>query len=146
MLSLTERFWRKVRKTKNCWVWTGKTVAKRRYGIIRNNKCFQYAHRVAYELLVGPIPEDLCVLHRCDNQVCVNPFHLFLGTQFDNMVDCRVKGRNTRKLTPSQVREIRKRYRKGKPGCTTRALGRHYRVTASTIWYVINGQTWRDVS
>jgi hypothetical protein len=110
-----ERFWSKVKKTKNCWVWTD-SIAARGYGrLIFDNKPFP-AHRLSWELHYGKIPGRLCVLHKCDNRRCVRPDHLFLGTRADNVYDMVKKGRgkpcrgetNGRsKLTDNQIREIR---------------------------------------
>jgi len=76
-----------------CWPWTG---AKTHYGYgkIRKNHKTVGAHRVSYELNIGPIPKDGHVLHKCDNPICVNPDHLFLGNQAINMKDMFSKHRN----------------------------------------------------
>lgn len=78
-----------------CWQWT-LTVRKDGYGLCRRFGKIQYAHRLSYQMHVGDIPVGLGVLHDCDNPRCVNPEHLFLGTQKDNMQDASRKGRNTR--------------------------------------------------
>lgn len=92
-----ERFWSKVnRKDGGCWEWAagrfsyGYGAFKRRVdGAWKQQK----AHRLAYEWLVGPIPDGLIVCHACDNPPCCNPDHLFLGTQLDNQRDMIAKGR-----------------------------------------------------
>ena len=92
-MTLEERFWSKVRKADGdaCWAWTG---AKRSdYGAIKIAGDSVLAHRVAWELTNGPIPEGQHVLHRCDNPPCVNPSHLFTGSHADNMRDAFRKGR-----------------------------------------------------
>ena len=79
-----------------CWGWKGCLQAG--YGFLAHNKKQMNAHRVAYELFIGPIPEGLCVCHKCDNPVCSNPDHLFLGTKGDNLRDMTRKGRNVGNL------------------------------------------------
>lgn len=77
-----------------CWLWIG-VLDRGGYGRIPIKKYkVRSAHRVAWELFNGLIPNGLFVLHKCDTRSCVNPEHLFLGTQTDNMVDCAKKGRN----------------------------------------------------
>ncbi len=75
-----------------CWLWIG-TCGAYRYGAIRVSGKTIRAHRFSYERFVGPVPNGLFVLHRCDVSCCVNPTHLFLGTQLDNMRDAQQKGR-----------------------------------------------------
>lgn len=76
--------------TSGCWLWEG---SGERYGKFMYNRVYYIAHRVAYFLNVGPIPDGIYVCHKCDNTFCVNPDHLFLGTQKDNMQDMISKGR-----------------------------------------------------
>ena len=91
---LKQRFWSKVKKTKSCWLWIGATRNKNSYGNIRI-KCKRIlAHRFSWKLHFGKIPKDICVLHKCDNPICVNPNHLFLGTLAENNRD-RMKKKTT---------------------------------------------------
>lgn len=96
---LERRFWQKVNKTPGgCWNWQG-TIGRDRvrksggYGRWRVGEKIWMAHRYAYTLAVGPIPDGALVCHSCDNRVCVNPDHLWLGTHLDNAKDRDSKGR-----------------------------------------------------
>lgn len=94
-IPLETRFWQRVEKTDGCWRWTGPLHAFG-YGLIWRGGNNVGAHRISWEIHVGPIPDGLFVLHRCDNPPCVRPDHLFLGTQADNIHDMVAKGRNYR--------------------------------------------------
>jgi hypothetical protein len=90
------RFWSRVIKTPTCWIWQGPPTPKG-YGRLKKNGRMVFAHRVAYTLAGGRIPDGLFVLHNCpdgDNPLCVNPAHLFLGTLTDNNRDRAQKGRS----------------------------------------------------
>jgi len=86
MRSMEERFWEKVDRTGSCWLWKGYKL-KKGYGQFRINDKAKRAHRVSFSLMKGEIPDGLCVLHHCDNPSCVNPDHLYLGTEKDNARD-----------------------------------------------------------
>jgi hypothetical protein len=141
-IPVIDRFWTKVNKTDNCWLWTGSTTSKDRSVVYGR---FQYAtrttraaHRVAWELTRGPIPGDLLVLHRCDVGLCVNPDHLFLGTTLDNVLDKERKGRSNHhrgprgthckhghELTPESTRQ-RKDGSRSCRACSRAAAQRYY--------------------
>lgn len=135
-----ERFEMKVDRhdASGCHLWTG---AKDRKGYGRFDQ--RLAHRFSWELEHGPIPDGLCVLHRCDVPACVNTSHLFLGTHVDNMADMAAKRRSAvgerngrARLTDAQVLEIRHQY--ATLGVTQRYLAEQFGCTQSQIGYIVN--------
>jgi len=138
-------FWSKVDKSGDCWEWTGAKYPKG-YGRFKNGKRLVQAHKFAYEQEVGPTG-NLQVCHHCDNPGCVNPAHLFLGTQKENMRDCVNKGRCIRangenhgncKLTDAEVAEIRAKYKIW--NYSQRELGTEYGVSRRHICDLIRGK------
>lgn len=147
IMELTEKniknFWSKVSKStpKECWGWTGATSSG--YGYFGINSKTEKAHRVSWVIHYGEIPKGLNVCHQCDNPSCVNPNHLFVGTQSENMRDSVAKDRFNRKLTNKQVREIRQLYPLGK--VTQSELSRIYNVSRQHIHQIINRQVWKNI-
>jgi hypothetical protein len=160
-----KRFWDKVDKSGDCWNWKGaadrKGYGKFSIGPSRNKdgsrrNSMVSAHRVAYLLANGPIPDGkgthgTCVLHKCDNPKCVNPNHLFLGTNADNVHDMDAKGRRVNAglkgeshgcsiLTEQQVCEIFKRNSSGES--TQKQLAKEYGVSIATVNHIMRGRLW----
>jgi hypothetical protein len=126
-----------------CWLWTGAT-SPQGYGIIWIDGKNHLAHRVVFALLVGH-PDGWCCCHRCDNRLCVNPAHLFLGTDADNLADCRSKKRHSfgerhpgAKIPNSEVALIRA---SDEPQS---ALAKRYGVVQTTISRIRSSQRRKD--
>lgn len=165
------RFFRKVNKqgatmphmTSPCWEWIGHRFGNG-YGNIRHDKRRSLTHRVAWQLVNGPIPEGLVAIHKCDNPRCVrvesdpNLSHIWIGTQAENLADMRRKNRQasadktshhgedngSAKLTSEQVREIRRKF---KPRvCGYRPLAEEFGVSPHTIEAIVRGLIWRTKS
>ena len=152
-----ERFWEKVDKGdgSQCWIWNA-SRSKQGYGrFARNDGQFVQASRFAYEITYRQIPEGMDVLHSCDNQPCVRPDHLFLGTDLDNRRDAIRKGRARLPLPPigsrngqatmaeDQVLEARIRYSRG--GVSVETLAQAYGVSRQAMDDVITGESWKHV-
>ncbi len=145
-----KRFWQKVDRSggpSTCWLWTG-TISSTGYGDFHWPGGTK-AHRFAYSLTFGPIPDGLLVCHSCDVTLCVNPAHLFLGTHKDNSRDMTAKGRGPRgerngiaRLTDADVQEIRTIAKIRGSG---RKLADEYGVSTSTISTIRSGERWKHI-
>lgn len=160
--AIMERFWNKVIKTKDCWFWRGAT--QKGYGCLvkengkrKNGKRFQLkisAHRISYQLHYGEIPLDLHVLHRCDIRNCVNPEHLFLGTNADNMADKIKKGRQAggsmpgsknpnSKINEQDIKKIRHLYKN--KAASQRQLQSLFNLSRGSIYKIVHRLSWDHV-
>lgn len=145
---LDQRLSAKITVTDDCWLWKASTFPNG-YGQYKHEGKNWKAHRLVYTLLVGPIPEDLSVLHRCDVRTCVNPAHLWVGTHQENMDDSAAKGRKGRennpnsKLTEVDIREIRDLCLSGL--FSGPEIGQWYGVTGTMIGYIKRGNHWKGL-
>lgn len=135
----------------NCWVWVGRTDSKdKQYGVLSIEGNAFKAHRYSYLLAYGEIPESMLVRHKCDNPPCVNPAHLELGTNDDNMQDRKARGRYAigstharTRLTEIQVLNIRADYVTGE--YTYALLGKKYNVSKECIADIIRRRVWKHI-
>lgn len=144
---IEQRFWSKVDKTAECWLWiAGKSKAG--YGYFGTEKGIERTHRVAYRLAYGNYDPSCWVLHRCDNPPCVRPDHQFLGNAKDNAVDRKLKGRQANfemernpnaKLNLLQVVEIRKRFEEGENQIS---IAKEFPVKRSMIGNIVRNLNW----
>lgn len=155
--SIDVRLWKRVDKTEYCWNWTGRNRTPKGYGSMRWNRVQILVHRISWELANGPIPDGMCVLHRCDNPACVRPDHLFLGTRMDNNVDMSNKGRRrygvltgesngSSKLSCEQVDFIRASHKPHDKQFGTTPLARQFGVSVSQIQVIVHGRAWKHVT
>jgi hypothetical protein len=156
-------FWNKIQKGEitECWPYLGR-LDENGYGDIEINYVHTRAHRVAYSFYHEiEIPEGYFVCHGCDNPKCCNPFHLWLGTNLDNVRDCISKDRKPRlkgyenpmygrigvncpssKLNDEKVKEIRKRFASGEG---TFSIGKHFGVSYQNVQSIVDRKTWKHV-
>lgn len=144
---LPERFMARVKRAADdvCWEWLG--PRRGTYGRMKHAGKTWPAHRISWLVHFGEIPDGLMVCHKCDNRLCVNPNHLFLGTGQDNTRDRENKGRTCRgektpwaRLTRSDVLKIR-----AAVGKSALELGRIYGVAPSHIQNIRKGKKWKSV-
>lgn len=143
---LEMRFLASFKKDGNgCWLWTG-AMNTSGYGKVMRGKKHKGAHRVSWERVNGPIPDDLCICHKCDVRRCVNPDHMFLGSIRDNFDDMRAKGRNARgetngmaKLNEADVKRIRRDKR------LNYVIAADYGVSSVLVGKVKRREVWAHV-
>lgn len=131
-----------------CWYWLGKSQT-RGYGVITYMNNFYSAHRVSYQMFNGPVENGLFVCHSCDNRLCVNPNHLWLGTCADNSADMVKKGRSVNqagtrnpnnKLTLEQCKQIKSL--KGKHTC--KEIANMFKVSETQVGRISNNRHWSN--
>lgn len=149
-----EAFWsRAVRSACGCLEWTG-SLNKDGYGHLGYRRKYWLAHRLAWKLHHSQeIPVGACVCHSCDNPKCIDPAHLFLGSQAENMSDMRAKGRRKEinagsengraKLSDDSVREIRRAYKNNELNQV--ALAEKFSVSQTVISLIVTRKTWKMV-
>lgn len=131
-LPIEKRFMNYVLKTNDCWIWTS-TRCPKGYGHFQIGKIAAKAHRVSYEIFKGQFDRSLHILHSCDNPSCVNPDHLSLGTNADNVFDSMKKGRRFTKVSFRKVNKIRDLKKNGMRNCAIAKLMRLHRDYVSQI-------------
>lgn len=144
------RFWAKVHKSEGCWNWTASRDTSG-YGLFRLGRKLYKAHRFSWIIALGSIPTDLVVCHKCDNPICVNPIHLFLGTRADNNLDrdrknrqVSVKGEEHYRavLTISDVMKMRY-IKQQNPSIPYYTIAAQFNVCASTAHRAITRKSWK---
>lgn len=147
-----ERFWKYVRKTRTCWLWVGSKNARGygQMGLGRRSDGTALSHRISWMIHRGCIPKGMLVCHKCDVPACVNPNHLFLGTDAINTADMRAKGRG--KLPPVSfapnhpfcIGEMaaKKVIALRSKGLSYRKIAERAGCSASTVCNIVNSRTW----
>lgn len=128
--------------TAGCWLWTGAKNSNG-YGLIMVQGHCALAHRVSFEIHVGPIPPGIFVCHACDVRACINPEHLWLGTHRDNMDDMAKKGRAPRSLAVDQAEEIVRLLRTTR--LSYRAIGASIGCSTSNVGHIKGSATWKGL-
>lgn len=123
-----------------CWIWTASTYTNG-YGSFFMKGKLTGAHRAAWRIFKGLIPENMRVCHTCDVPCCVNPSHLFLGTAKDNSQDMLNKDRHGRTcLSSTDIINIRKI-----SNLSNTQIARQYSVSTKVIWKIKRYETWRNL-
>ena len=146
-----DRFWGRVVKGSGCWEWDGAHLYRpdgsRSYGSLSWKGRQTGAHRVAWELTYEAIPVGMLVLHHCDNQGCVRPDHLYIGTHADNTRDATERNRwatgerqGLHRLTVEKVEAIRRDLAEGQ--LATEAIGAKYGISGRAVRYIRAGKRW----
>lgn len=150
-----EKFWARVDKSGECWVWIGSRLPRGYGRFYPKWKVGLYAHRVSWEMANGrDIPVGFDVCHTCDNPPCVRPDHLFIGTKSDNAQDSVLKGRHTKtglpgerhpsaRLTDGDVVLIRELWATGK--YRQRELAERFKVSRALIGYIVRRVNWKHL-
>ena len=132
-----------------CWLWIGSTN-NRGYGKIYLDGKLQLAHRAAYNLFKGDIAAEMVICHICDVKCCVNPYHLYQGSQRDNVRDSKARGQmavgarnGNAKLTADQIREIRSM--SNTSNLTKSEIGKLFGIARITVQQITSGRRWPSV-
>lgn len=128
--------------TSGCWIWTG-CKNNKGYGQVKFNGKTHFTHRLSYYFYFGQLLEGQEICHKCDNPICCNPDHLFLGTTRDNMIDCLLKGRRSAsKLNAEKVKMIREMHLNG---IDRSVLMHQFNISRNALNDVISGRSWSFV-
>jgi hypothetical protein len=141
-----EKFWSRVDKTGDCWLWLGCLDPQTKYGRVNDGRKVHNTHKFAWVVSFGEVPNGLHVLHTCDVRHCVRPEHLYLGTNLDNIKDMVARDRQTvqSSLTREDAEKMRKLYQPGeRGGLSQRALARMFGVNQTTVGKILRGEILR---
>lgn len=152
--TVSDKFFEKIAYgMSDCWYWIGCKDSSG-YGRVLGTK-ENFAHRLSWRLFHGEIPEEKKVLHKCDVRCCVNPEHLFIGTQKENMIDASLKGKllnrtilfgeknPMRKLSGEDVMKMRQIYSKG--NTSYKRISKEFNISTMTAYRAINNQSWSHI-
>ena len=148
-ITLLDKFNASYKKIGECWIWNDKLLSTD-YGVFYISGTSYLAHRMSYALFIDAIPKELFVCHKCDNPSCVNPDHLWLGTQADNMADAAKKGRMPRgekstnsKLTEKQITELLNLYATG--NYSQEQIAKMFSISRTVVSNLLHNKTWKHL-